>query len=435
MTHLSHTPPHLDAERAAVFGAGVSGRGAAALLRSQGAWVTLFDEKGGDGVKSEFSEADARRHKIVVYSPGFRSDHPWLARGRAAGAKVYGELEFASLFWPGALVAVTGTNGKTTLTEFLVHTLKQTGADALAAGNIGYPLSRFFEHGGADHTVAVCEVSSFQAEDMRAFRPQAVLWTNFAEDHLERHGDMRSYFAAKFRLVEQLSRPRLFVGPSVAQWATELGFKLPSFTKVIDETDAGAPASSPFARAPQSENYALARAYWEAEHQDMNVLEQAAGSFQVPAHRLELVAEVDGVRCWDDSKATNFHAAEAAFASMQGPVVWIGGGRKKGGDLAAFARRIAPKIEAALVIGEAAPELLRIFKAENVKAQSAPDLPTAVNMAWPLCRNGGNLLLSPGFSSHDQFNTYAERGDCFQRAVLSLKGAQAATTVSSCVKP
>lgn len=435
MSPLAHILPNLHAERAAVLGAGVSGRGAAALLRSQGAWVTLFDEKGGDNVDDEFTEADARRYKVVVYSPGFKPDHPWLALARAAGAQLYGELDFASLYWPGALVAVTGTNGKTTLTEFLVHALERAGADAFAAGNVGFPLSRFFENGGADHTVAVCEVSSFQAEDMRAFHPQAVIWTNFAEDHLERHGSMHDYFAAKFRLVEQLHRPRLFVGPSVAYWAQELGFALPAYTKVVDETKANAPQGSPFLQPPQRENFALARAYWEAEHMDGQLLEQAARSFKLPEHRLQLIAEIDGLRCWDDSKATNFHAAEAALLAMEGPVLWIGGGRRKGGDIAGFARRISRRIDRAFVIGEAALELKSAFKQDGVETILLPDLPTAVAEAWKHRPAQGNLLLSPGFSSHDQFSTYAERGDCFKRAVLSLMGAQGPSTVSTCVKP
>lgn len=434
MSPLANQLPNLHGGPAAVLGAGVSGQGAAALLRSQGAWVNLFDVKGGEA-KADFTDADARQHRLVIYSPGFPINHPWLERARRSGARVLGELDFASLYWPGALVAVTGANGKTTLTEFLVHAIRMSGADALAAGNVGFPLSRFFETGGADQTVAVCEVSSYQAEDMSVFRPQAVLWTNFAEDHLERHGTMENYFSAKYRLIERLVRPRLFVGRSVVEWAGKLGFKLPSFTRVVDVAEVKTPAGSPFTLPPQRENYGLALAYWQSEHQDVGLLEDAARSFELPRHRLELFAEYKGARCWDDSKATNFHAAEAALAAMEGPVVWIGGGRRKGGDIRGFAERIATKIDFACVFGESSTELLGYLTSQGLHVVEVENLDSAVKTAAEHCVDGGNLLLSPGFSSHDQFNTYAERGECFKRAVLSLKGAVRATTVSECVKP
>ncbi|WP_309383545.1 UDP-N-acetylmuramoyl-L-alanine--D-glutamate ligase [Cerasicoccus frondis] len=435
MSPLANQIPDLQSSPAAVLGAGVSGLGAMALLRSQGAWVNLFDEKGTSGAKSDFTDRDARQHRLVVHSPGFSPDHPWLVKAREAGAAVYGELDFASIYWPGGLVAVTGVNGKTTLTEFLVHALKHVGTDAMAAGNVGFPLSRFFETGGADHTVAVCEVSSFQAEGMRSFRPQAVLWTNFAEDHLERHGSMMKYFSAKWRLVERLSRPRLIVGPSVAHWAAKLGFKLPTYAIVVDEKSIAPPVDSPFVRSPQRENYALARAYWEMEGSDLAELDTAARSFRVPAHRLELIAEGGRVQFWDDSKATNFHAAEAGIAATQGPIVWIGGGRRKGGDITGFVQRIATDIDFACLIGESGPELAEALTAAGVPNRLLPNLSEAVMEAWNRRLSGGSILLSPGFSSHDQFSSYAERGECFKQAVLSLKGVTAASTVSECVKP
>ncbi|WP_309397785.1 UDP-N-acetylmuramoyl-L-alanine--D-glutamate ligase [Cerasicoccus maritimus] len=436
MSPLANQIPDLHAGPAAVLGAGVSGLGAMALLRSQGAWVNLFDENGTAGAKTEFTDRDAKQHKLVVHSPGLSPDHPWLAKARDAGASVYGELDFASVYWPGGLVAVTGVNGKTTLTEFLVHALKSVGTDAMAAGNVGFPLSRFFETGGADSTVAVCEVSSFQSEGMRAFRPQAVLWTNFAEDHLERHGTMEKYFAAKWRLVERLVRPRLIVGPSVAEWAKLLGYKLPSYTIVIDSESVTPPAGSPFVNYPQRENYALARAYWEMEGSDLAELDAAACSFHVPAHRLELIAKGDdGVQFWNDSKATNFHAAEAGIAATHGPIVWIGGGRRKGGDVAAFAQRISGKISHACLVGESAPELAEAFTALGTPHHCHSSLSEAVREAWNRRESGGSILLSPGFSSHDQFASYAERGECFKQAVLSLKGVTAASTVTECVKP
>src|SRR5215207_6922790 len=161
----------------AILGGGVSGEGVRALLSALGAEGKIYDatpEKGG-----EFSTAAARQHALVVFSPGFPPEHPWLERARAAGATCIGELDFASLFWRGKLVAITGTNGKTTLTEFLTHALGGIGRDAHATGNIGHSFSRLVavKRGGAKDMFAICEISSFQAETLQHLRADATLWT------------------------------------------------------------------------------------------------------------------------------------------------------------------------------------------------------------------------------------------------------------------
>jgi len=419
----------------AVLGYGVSGQGAVALLRRQGAWVNIFDERGGPRIRTEFSERDAASHPVVVYSPGFRVDHPWLEVARAAAAELYGELDFASLFWRGGLIAITGSNGKSTLTEFLVQAFLEAGSAAFAAGNVGFPLSRFHETPEAEHATAVCEISSFQAENLRALRPQALLWTNFSEDHLDRHGTMRNYFAAKWKLVERLRRPRLFVGPSVANWAEQLGYQLPPYAVVVDENSVAGPSGSVFSAAPQSRNYALARAFWIHEGMDLASLDAAASSFQSLPHRLSVVAEIDGIRWWNDSVATNFSATEAALAATPGPIVWIGGGRGKGGDRATFAARIAPQIHAAVLLGETAPAMARALAELGVPAETTADLAQAVRRAWELCPPGASVVFSPGFASFDLFKNYRDRGEQFCRAVLGLKAMEAQPTVFRCVEP
>jgi len=434
MPGLSPRIPDLRRSPVAVLGNGVSGQGAAALLRRQGAWVNVFDERGGDRVRQDFSEREAARHRVVVFSPGFRHDHPWLERARAAGAQLYGELDFASMFWQGGLIAVTGSNGKSTLTTFLVEAFRKAGSPAFAAGNVGFPLSRFHEARGADGATAVCEVSSFQAENLRALRPQAVLWTNFAEDHLDRHGSMRQYFAAKWTLVERLSRPRLFVGSSVAEWAGRLGYRLPPYAVTVDEGAERGPAGTVFERPPQSRNYTLARAFWNHDRMDFGALEAAARGFSLSPHRLAVVAEIDGVRYWDDSVATNFAAAEAALESVPGPVVWIAGGRSKGGDLQAFADRVAWRFHAVVVMGESAAALEEAFARHPVSVLRAESLLGAVERARELCPKGGSVLFSPAFASFDLFKNYVDRGEQFRRAVLGLKGSGPRPTVSQCVE-
>jgi UDP-N-acetylmuramoylalanine--D-glutamate ligase len=185
----------------AILGGGVSGEGVRALLTALGASDRVYDLSAARG--AEFTVDGAAQHGLLVFSPGFAPEHPWLRRAREAGALCLGELDFGSLFWRGRLVAITGTNGKTTLTEFLVLALHTSGAEAYAAGTNGHPLSRLAaEHdGGARDAIAVCEVSSFQAETLEHFRADATLWTNFAEDHLERHPGLAAYFMAKWQLV------------------------------------------------------------------------------------------------------------------------------------------------------------------------------------------------------------------------------------------
>lgn len=405
----------------AVLGAGVSGQGVLALLAAAGARGDLYDEK-AEGARRSFTATEAAAHGLVVFSPGFPPDHAWLATARAAGCACLGELDFASLFWRGELVAITGTNGKTTLTEFLTHALNAVGRRAHATGNVGYPLSRLVvEH--PDRTdIAVCEVSSFQAETLQHLRPTATLWTNFAEDHLERHPGMAAYFAAKRRLLERTAPGAVFVGSSVQRYAAESGNTLPAPACLATEgqqVDARL-AGSVFAGYPQRENFLLAAAWWRQAGLPADALYAAARSFRLGEHRLTRVGEKRGVTFWNDSKATNFHAVEAALATFASPVLWIGGGKAKGGDLAGFVRRIAQKIRHAFLIGETSPALAGHCREARVPASACGSLEQAVGSAFALAVAGDHVLLSPGFASFDMFRGYDDRGRQFTRLVEKL---------------
>ncbi len=424
--------PYLD-RPVAVLGYGVSGRGLAALLRAEGIWFEVYDEHDGEATYHEFGEKQARLHRLAVCSPGFPQNHPWLERARAAGCDLLGELDFASLFWAGALIAVTGTNGKTTVAEFLAFAYKRAGINAVAAGNIGYPLSRLCEAGNARTTTAVCEVSSFQAEGLRHLRPQAVIWTNFAEDHLDRYTDMRGYFEAKWRLIESLARPRLLVGESVAQAAAEYGVELPSFADVI-KVDSGGdiPAGTCFQSYPQRENYLLVRAFWQQEGLSVRALAESAKQFKPPRHRLAVADQIGQVRFWNDSKATNFASTIAALKSFEKPVLWIGGGKSKGGDIPAFARAIGPHVRKAFLIGETAPDLKAVFETAGHPCAVFDNIDEAVAAAFDCTEGEADIVLSPGFASLDQFSGYAERGIRFEKAVLSLKNSPRPHTSVEC---
>ncbi|KAB2858897.1 MAG: hypothetical protein F9K43_24205, partial [Bauldia sp.] len=229
------------------------------------------------------------------------------------------------------------------------------GRDPRRCGGIpvGHPPRVALDADGGAGSIAVCEVSSFQAETLRHLRADVTLWTNFAEDHLERHGDMAAYFRAKWNLVARTTPGSVFAGTSVQRMAAKLGLALPAGAAVASE-DAPADArlaETVFATYPQRENLELAAAWWRASGRDMAALHAAARTFRLGRHRLARVGEHDGVTFWNDSKATNFHAVEAALAGFDRPVLVILGGKPKGGDLAAFVKRLAPRVKHASLIG------------------------------------------------------------------------------------
>jgi UDP-N-acetylmuramoylalanine--D-glutamate ligase len=407
----------------AVMGGAVSGAGAAALLARLGATTVVYDRSG-----LEFTPQAAHGHGLVVFSPGFPLLHPWLEAARKSGCICMAEIDFASLFWRGRILAVTGTNGKTTLTEFLAGALTGAGRRSLAAGNIGLPFTQLVaeEDGGSPEVTAVCEVSSFQAEQLGHFWADWLLWTNFAEDHLERHPSMEAYFSAKWELVLRTPPGRFLAGSSVQRHAAQFGRPIPEGSCVPTEGQPADPrlAGTPFASYPQRENFILAAAWWRSEGLNEAALYEAARGFRVGRHRLSRVGTIDGVTYWNDSKATNFHAVEAALAGFRRPVVLIAGGRSKGGDVAAFVRRIAPRVAHAVLVGETGPSLGGAFESLGVPHTVCAGLDDAVRAAAAAAHPDGDVLLSPGFSSFDMFRNYEDRGDRFERAVSELHAAR-----------
>jgi len=421
----------------AIFGAGLSGIAVRKLLEKANTASRIYDEASGD----RFDEAHCAEHALVVFSPGFAMDHPWLRIARSCGLRCLGELDFSALFWRqqlrslrrrGELIAVTGTNGKTTLTEFLTHALLLSGAKAHAVGNIGKPLAQLvLENEGLHSTalgtlqIAVCEVSSFQAESLQHFRADALLWTNFSEDHLDRHRSLENYFSAKARLLAATPVDSTFAGSCVARAAREFDYQLPPYAAMrcegpfLDEELEG----TDFAEPPQRDNFRLALAWWRHTNRSPDCLHNAARTFTLGRHRLSLLVEVGGVSYWDDSKATNFSAVEGAlarFAQTKTPVNLILGGRSKGGDLPGFVARIAPRVAHAFLIGETAPALAPLCESAGLAHMRCESLEAAVRAAHTKAQPGEAILLSPGFASFDNFRDYRARGEAFEAAVRAL---------------
>lgn len=426
-----HTNIHIkekDYRRIAIFGAGVSGCSARSLAVGLGLEVCLFDE-GGQGDASEFRAELVDTFDAFVFSPGFAAIHPWRVLAENSSKPCYSELGFAASHWRGHLIGVTGTNGKTTLTSLLFEALKASGIDAVAAGNIGAPLSDFvLTEVNHEAAYAVCEISSFQAELTLGLQLDGLVWTNFAEDHLNRHDSMKTYFAAKRNLIDcRKSEAPAFLGSNVAAFDASIS-KASNVFIVEDDSKWGerlAP-ESPFRMYPQSVNFAQAAALWQAFGFSMKSLIARANAFRLAAHRLSRVSRWSGVSFWNDSKATNFHAALAAIDAVNeagDTIYWISGGSYKGGNLKEFANAAASKVRMAFLYGEVSEEMSAHFRETKTCFESHADFATAVQSATEAALKDAPsaVLLSPGFASYDQFPRYTARGDAFLATILKLK--------------
>ena len=407
----------------AILGQGRSGLAAASLIRKHRGETQIFDENGDDGSESEFNGEIARAYSLIVCSPSFGSSHPWVVAAREAGCRLVPEFDLGAALWRGPVVAITGTNGKTTLTSFLNEAFQQAGIESYAVGNIGSPLCEVLSGKCNPEAIAVCEISSFQAEQMSEFQADHVLWTNFDEDHLDRHESMQSYFRSKYNLVSIARGETVLVGRSVYEYGKQIGVDFQESCVVEDEQNVESLgiAGSEFETVPERRTYLMARALWLALRLPEADLVRAAFAFRKSPHRIELIGSLDGVRFWNDSKATNFHAVYGALERFEEPVFWIGGGKDKGGDLEAFTRRIAPKIKAAVVIGETKERLSDAFENEACVVSVQPTMEAAVRSIAEIAKTGDNVLLSPGFASFDMFKSYSERGETFRKLVDCLQ--------------
>ena len=413
----------------AIFGAGRSGRAAIRLAARLGDTAVCFDEAGA-GDRQCFGRDDPAGFDAFVFSPGFAAGHPWRVLAEASGKCCQSELAYAAAHWQGELIGVTGTNGKTTVTRLLKEALLASGRRAVACGNIGLPMSEaVLDLAAGPETVAVVEISSFQAELPGQLELDGFLWTNFAEDHLDRYATMRDYLSAKANLLgcvkpgattvfgarirEQLDAEGL-LPPSLLQGTSPVHdqIKRPHFPL----------PEGPLSRPPHQYNFDLVASYWQQKRYPAAALLEAAAAFELSSHRLQRIAVKDGVCFWDDSKATNFEAALAAAAGLERPIIWIGGGRAKGGDVANFAREIGGRIDAAVLYGEVADTLAANLPKALDPVRVCPQFEAAVHEAFAIGRtmSGAQVVLSPGFASFDQFSSYTDRGKSFVSIVLGL---------------
>ncbi|GAC1309122.1 MAG: UDP-N-acetylmuramoyl-L-alanine--D-glutamate ligase [Acidimicrobiales bacterium] len=440
-------------EHALVFGFAVTGQAVAAALVARGHVVEVADDHpSGPGSQAaavlgievqlprgpEELAGLVRRSGVVLPSPGVPAHHPIFGMAKASGVPVWSEFELFTRWSDLPVAAITGTNGKTTVTMLVTEMLTASGVRTVAAGNTDLPLIDVIDR---ELDLAVVEASSFRLELTETFRPRVATWLNLAEDHLDWHPSVASYAQAKAKIWANQGPGDQAIAnaddPVVAEHARRCAGEVSWFS--IRGPVAGwwwdrdrnllVGPGGPFvdvSRLPRRLPHDLANglaatATAVAAGAPVRVCADVLLGFRGLAHRVALVGEVAGVRWFDDSKATTPASVLAAVSGFDS-VVLIAGGRNKGLDLRILGQS-APPVRAVVAIGDAAGDVAAAFAAADVEVEVATSMRDAVLAAEALSRPGDVVLLSPGCASFDWYGDYTERGDDFSRIVLAHTGA------------
>ncbi len=389
--------------RALVLGLARSGRAAVAALERRGVGVVAVDRTLGNDDPSALADVE-----LLVKSPGVPGESPVVQAARERRIPVWSEVELGYRLLEGnPLLGVTGTNGKTTTTELLGAILRADGRPTEVAGNVGTALTEVADRVGRGDSI-VCELSSFQLEDVETLSCDVAVLLNLEPDHLDRHHSFEAYRDAKLRIFE---RARAKVAPR--------GFGIDGAIEFSG--DDPLPAEPLMPGAHNRENAAAATAAARAAGVGDEAIAEALRSFAGVPHRLELVRELRGVRYVNDSKATNTAAARRGVAAYDAPLHLILGGSLKGEDFGPFARELPRNVSTVHLIGEAADELAAALDAAGRAYTRDGDLATAVDRAAAAAQPGDVVLLSPASASFDQYANFEARGDDFRRIVEALR--------------
>jgi UDP-N-acetylmuramoylalanine--D-glutamate ligase len=395
------------------------------------------------GVKLELGghqEQTYLAQDLIIPSPGVPADDPLLAKARAKGITVWSEIELAYRFMEGEMIGITGSNGKTTTTTLVHHILKTAGRKAILAGNVGKPLISCVEATSGE-TVAVVELSSFQLELTDKFRPNIAVFLNLTPDHLDRHKDMETYAAAKARIFAKQTEmdaavlnaddaPTVALAPRKPQvfWfshkdSVEQGACVRGEDIVVRhharEEFVMKTSEIPLAGGHNVENVLAAVMAARLAEVDAEAIAEGVRSFAGVEHRLEFVAEINGVRYYNDSKATNVDATLKALDAFPGGILIILGGKDKGSDYTVLQKPLREKATLALLIGAAAGKIHRQI-AGSVAIERAETLERAVEIASQTAHAGDVVLLAPACASFDQFENFEQRGRVFKELVKGL---------------
>ena len=445
----------LKGKKVLVVGLGKSGLAAALFLRRKGALVTVSDVRSAEALAKDIPalleegimvEAGGhglltfRRQDLIVVSPGVPLDTPELVQVKNFGLPVIGELELAARFLKGRVVAITGSNGKTTTTALLGEILTAAGLPTLVGGNIGVPVVGLIDESTPD-TWSVLEVSSFQLESTVEFRPHIAVILNITPDHLDRHGSFENYAKAKERIFAAQSADDFAVlnadNTRAAEAAVRTSAKVYWFSiehpvqqgvwldsgSVVYRAAGGAEIEQimplkgiPLKGAHNVENVLAAVVAARLAGVTAEVIRRAVQKFQAVEHRLEYVATVNGVEYYNDSKATNVDATAKAIAAFSSGVHLILGGKDKGSDYTVLTALLRERVSAVYTIGSAAAKIESHLRG-IISLHSCETLDKAVTAAANAARPGEVVLLAPACSSFDQFENYEQRGRAFKHLV------------------
>ena len=439
------------ARRTLVVGLGATGLSVARYLSRQGVPVAVVDSRaqppGLARLRAELPDdvalflggfhADAfARAEQIVLSPGVSRAQPEIAQAIERDIPVIGDIELFARVARAPVVAVTGSNGKSTVVTLVTAMARRAGRDARLGGNIGTPALDLLEETEPD--LYVLELSSFQLESVESLRPAAAVVLNLSADHLDRYPDMPAYASAKqviyqHAAVQVVNRDDALAAALADGPGTRIGFTLSTPAGAdygIIETDTGHwLARNGSALLPVSEvrmagrhnlsNALAALALGEAVGLPQAPMLETLREFNGLPHRMQFVAERGDVRWYNDSKGTNVGATLAAIDGIDAPLVLIAGGDAKGADLTPLAAAVAGRVHAVVVLGKDAAQLMNVLD-EVTRVISARDLPQAVQLAAAAAQPGDCVLLSPACASTDMFSNYIERGDVFMQAVKEL---------------
>jgi UDP-N-acetylmuramoylalanine--D-glutamate ligase len=447
----------LNNKRVLVVGLGKSGVASALFMKARGARVTVSDTKSGDELRNEIpslldhgitvetgghGERTFRGQDLIVVSPGVPVDAPLLAQARSMGEAVIGEIELAAHFLAGPIVAITGSNGKTTTTTLTGEILAAGGLPALVGGNIGTPAISLAERATRE-TVIVLEVSSFQLETIQTFRPKIAVVLNVTPDHLDRHRTFEAYVEAKARIFENQRGDDFAVlnedDPTCVTMAARTRAQVFWFSRqkevkqgawvrdgnILFRDDRGQReimqvSENPLKGAHNLENVLAAVCSGALMGCAPEKIRQAVREFKAVEHRLEFVATVRGVDYYNDSKATNVDATIKALESFPANIHLILGGKDKGSDYSVLNDLLRKRVKRVYTIGAAAGKIEGQIAASGVEVVRAENLENALRKANAAAQTGDVVLLAPACASFDQFKNYEERGSVFKEIVKGL---------------
>ena len=432
-------------KNAVVLGLGHSGEAAATLLQEEGAQVTICESRDDAALREKASrlealgigvrlgldaDTDPTAYDICVLSPGIDPVVPLVQNILQKKIPVIGELELAFEECLCPVVAITGSNGKTTTTELTTTMLTGSGVRTMASGNIGLPFASAVRR-SHELDVMILEVSSFQLETTKTFRPNVAVWLNLSPNHLDRYKDMEEYREAKLRIFDRQTEQD-FAVVNARESLPPLAARKITFSAYTDEADftlkggvihyQGQPVLDQSTILLQgihnAENLMAALGVGVALGVDLERMAAAVANYTAPAHRCEFVRELEQVRWINDSKATNLDSVEKALLSQDRPLVLIAGGKDKGFEFDPIAPLVRERVRTAILIGEMKKRIAHSWS--GVDCQIADSLEEAVQMARKTALPGEAVLFSPGTSSFDMFRNYGERGNRFKDLVNAL---------------